>query len=86
MDKSRKVIPVLTNAFARSGWCMFELKIARSKRIEDKTELVVILLEKINGRNMNYSLKCLFDLTTYIKWTEDLVDQELFWEQLKKLL
>ncbi|XP_060561167.1 toll-like receptor 13 [Ruditapes philippinarum] len=86
MDKSRKVILVLTNAFARSGWCMFELKIAHSKQIEDETELVVILLEKIDGRNMNHSLKCLFDSTTYIEWTEDLVGQELFWEQLKTVL
>ncbi|XP_060561169.1 toll-like receptor 2 type-2 [Ruditapes philippinarum] len=86
MDKSRKVLLVLTNAFARSGWCMFELKIAHSKLIEDETELVVILLEKIDGRNMNHSLKCLFDTTTYIEWTEDLVGQELFWEQLKTVL
>jgi toll-like receptor 13 len=38
MDKSRKVILVLTNAFARSGWCMFELKIAHSNQIEKETE------------------------------------------------
>ncbi|XP_060561046.1 toll-like receptor 2 type-2 [Ruditapes philippinarum] len=86
MDKSRTMIFVLTNAFARSGWCIFELKIAHSKLIEDETELVVILLEKIDGRNMNHSLKCLFDTTTYIEWTEDLVGQELFWEQLKSVL
>ncbi|XP_060579148.1 toll-like receptor 4 [Ruditapes philippinarum] len=86
MDKSRKVILVLTNAFARSGWCMFELKIAHSNQIEEETELVVILLEKIDGRNMNHALKCLFDSTTYIEWTEGLVGQDLFWEQLKTVL
>ncbi|XP_045204985.2 toll-like receptor 2 [Mercenaria mercenaria] len=86
MDMSAKIILVVTNAFACSGWCTFELKVAHSKLIEDETELVVILLEKIHGRNMNYSLKLLFDTTTYIEWTEDIVGQELFWEKLKNVL
>jgi hypothetical protein len=86
MNQSKKMILVLSNAFAQSGWCMFELKIAHSKLIEEETELVVILLEKIDGRNMNHSLKCLFSTTTYIKWTEDAVGQELFWTQLKNIM
>ncbi|XP_060584112.1 toll-like receptor 13 [Ruditapes philippinarum] len=86
MNQSKKMILVLSNAFAQSGWCMFELKIAHSKLIEEETELVVILLEKINGRNMNHSLKCLFNTTTYIEWTEDGVGQELFWTQLKNIM
>ncbi|XP_053385607.1 toll-like receptor 2 [Mercenaria mercenaria] len=86
MDMSAKIILVITNAFARSGWCTFELKVAHSKLIKDETELVFILLEKIDGRNMNHSLKLLFDTTTYIEWTEDIVGQELFWEKLKNVL
>ncbi|XP_053396083.1 toll-like receptor 6 [Mercenaria mercenaria] len=86
MDKSEKVVLVLSNAFAGSEWCMFELKIAHSKLIEDETELVIILLEEIDGRNMNHSLKVLFDTTTYIEWTEDVVGQELFWTKLKNVL
>ncbi|XP_053396092.1 toll-like receptor 13 [Mercenaria mercenaria] len=86
IDKSEKILLVLTNGFARSEWCMFELKVAHSKLIKDETELLVILLEKIDGRNMNHSLKLLFDTTTYIEWTEDIVGQELFWEKLKNAL
>ncbi|XP_053396095.1 toll-like receptor 13 [Mercenaria mercenaria] len=86
IDMSEKIIIVLTNGFARSEWCMFELKVAHSKLIKDGTELVVILLEKIDGRHVNHSLKVLFDTTTYIEWTEDLVGQELFWTKLKNVL
>ncbi|XP_053396087.1 toll-like receptor 2 type-2 isoform X3 [Mercenaria mercenaria] len=86
IDKSETILLVLTNGFARSEWCMFELKVAHSKLIKDETELLVILLEKIDGRNMNHSLKLLFDTTTYIEWTEDIVGQELFWEKLKNAL
>lgn len=86
IDASEKVIVVLTNAFARSGWCMFELKVAHSKFIEDETEVIVVLLEKIYAKNMNQSLKLLFDTTTYIEWTEDSVGQELFWEKLNTCL
>lgn len=86
IEASEKVIVVLTNAFARSGWCMFELKVAHSKLIEDETEVIVILLEKIYTKNMNQSLRVLFDTTTYIEWTEDAVGQELFWLKLRNAL
>ncbi|XP_053396091.1 toll-like receptor 13 [Mercenaria mercenaria] len=86
IDKSEKIILVLTNGFARSEWCMFELKVSHSKLIKDETELVVILLENIDGRNMNHSLKVLFDTTTYIEWTEDVAGQQLFWVKLKNVL
>ncbi|XP_053396093.1 toll-like receptor 13 [Mercenaria mercenaria] len=83
MDSSEKIILVVTNAFARSEWCMFELKIAHSKLIKESTEVVVIQLEKIDAKNMNHSLKVLFNTTTYIEWTEDIAGQELFWTKLK---
>ncbi|XP_053396088.1 toll-like receptor 13 [Mercenaria mercenaria] len=86
IDMSEKIILVLTNGFARSEWCMFELKVSHSKLIKDETELAVILLEKIDGRNMNHSLKVLFDTTTYIEWTEDVAGQQLFWAKLKNVL
>ncbi|XP_045199681.2 toll-like receptor 4 [Mercenaria mercenaria] len=83
INASQKVILILTNAFAQSGWCMFELKVAHSKQIEEETEVLVILLEKIDARNINHSLKVLMDTTTYIEWTEDVAGQQLFWTKLK---
>nr|AIZ97750.1 toll-like receptor 13 [Cyclina sinensis] len=83
IEQSKKIIIILSNEFAKSGWCMFELRVAHSKHIEDEMELVVILLERINGRNMNNSMKTLLETTTYIEWTEDQHGQLLFWNQLK---
>ncbi|XP_045195126.2 toll-like receptor 13 [Mercenaria mercenaria] len=86
IDASEKMILILSNSFARSGWCMFELKVAHTKLIEEEKELVIILLEKIDAKNMKNSIKVLLNTTTYIEWTEDQVGQELFWTKLKNVL
>lgn len=83
IEQSKKIILVLSNAFSSSGWCMFELKVAHSKHIEDQTELLVVMLEKIKGRNMNESMKTLLETTTYVEWTEDHDGQTLFWSKLR---
>ncbi|XP_045157685.2 toll-like receptor 2 [Mercenaria mercenaria] len=83
IGESKKIILVMSNAFATSGWCMFELKVALLKHIEDGTKVIVVLLEKIQNRNMSKSLKVLIETTTYIEWTEDHAGQDLFWNKLK---
>ncbi|XP_045208621.2 toll-like receptor 2 [Mercenaria mercenaria] len=83
IEESKQIILILSNSFSKSAWCMFEMKVAHSKHIEDGTKLVVILLEEIWSRNMNESMKVLLKTTTYIEWTEDCVGQELFWNKLK---
>ncbi|XP_045157686.2 toll-like receptor 2 [Mercenaria mercenaria] len=86
IGESKQIILIMSNAFATSGWCMFELKVALSKHIEDGTKVILIILEKIQNRNMSKSLKILMETTTYIEWTEDHAGQDLFWNKLKDAL
>ncbi|KAL4229670.1 Toll6p [Mactra antiquata] len=83
MRESRRIILVLSNTFANSDWCMFELKVAHSMQIEDNVEIIVILVEEIAAKNMNSSMKVLLEHTTYLEWTEDIVGNELFITKLK---
>ncbi|KAL4217811.1 Toll6p [Mactra antiquata] len=83
MRESRRIILVLSNSFANSDWCMFELKIAHSMHIEDNVDVIAILIEEIEAKNMNNSMKVLLDNTTYLEWTEDMVGNELFVTKLK---
>ncbi|KAL4220651.1 Toll-like receptor 3 [Mactra antiquata] len=83
MRESKKIILVLSNSFATSEWCMFELKVAHSMHIEDNVEVIVILMEEIKAKNMNNSMKVLLQNTTYLEWTDDNVGQELFITKLK---
>ncbi|KAL4234440.1 Toll6p [Mactra antiquata] len=83
MRESRRLILVLSNSFVNSDWCMFELKVAHSMHIEDNVEVIAILIEDIEAKNMNNSMKVLLKTTTYLEWTEDLVGHELFITKLK---
>nr|AVP74315.1 Toll-like receptor 1 [Argopecten irradians] len=81
--RSRKVILVLSNAFAKSQWCKFELALAQIRAIEEGGNMVIIvMLEEIEARYMTNSLHVLLKSTTYIPWAHNQEGQELFWKRL----
>ncbi|XP_061188702.1 toll-like receptor 4 [Saccostrea echinata] len=86
IQKSRKVIVILSNSFARSKWCDFELIIAQNRLIlEQNNLLVVILIEKIEPKNITNSLRLILSTVTYADWnacgTEG--EKESFWNQVR---
>ncbi|XP_050401509.1 toll-like receptor 13 [Patella vulgata] len=84
MENSRKILVVLSNDFARSKWCQFEMSLAQKLVIDMSIEsIVVVLLENIATVNMSESLNALLKSTTYIAWDDD---EGLFWEQIKRTL
>ncbi|XP_050403637.1 toll-like receptor 2 [Patella vulgata] len=85
MENSRKVLVVLSNGFARSKWCQFEMSLAQKLVIDRSIEsIVVVLLEDIAAVNMSKSLNALLKTTTYIKWQDD--NKDLFWQMVKTSL
>ncbi|XP_033743997.1 toll-like receptor 13 [Pecten maximus] len=83
IGRSRKVILVLSNAFAKSQWCKFELALAQIRSIEEGGNMVIIImLEDIEARYMTNSLHVLLKSTTYIPWAQNQEGQELFWKRL----
>jgi hypothetical protein len=82
MAQSRKIILVLSNNFARSQWCQFEMLMAQRRDIEDRNILVLIILEDIRGRHVTPALRVLLTTVTSLTWTQDEHGQQLFWGKL----
>ena len=84
---SRKVILVISNAFARSQWCQLELTMAQHHLLEqDRNSLILIMLEDIESFNMTPRLALQMKTQTYIEWTDDDAGQKLFHGKMKKAL
>ncbi|KAK3100252.1 hypothetical protein FSP39_016946 [Pinctada imbricata] len=83
MNKSRKVIVILSNNFAKSRWCDFELMIAQRRLLSERGDILILILYKdIDFRHMSSSLRMLLTTMTYAKWTNDSAGQTVFWEQI----
>jgi hypothetical protein len=83
MKESRKVILVMSNAFARSEWCQFEVLLARDRFLKTGCDtLVTVLLEDISNRYFTNALKIILTSTTYATWSENEDGRRLFWNQL----
>ncbi|ESP00048.1 hypothetical protein LOTGIDRAFT_158275 [Lottia gigantea] len=87
IENSRRVLIVLSNNFARSEWCQFEMTLAQKHVLNRAMEpLSVVLLEDIDSENMSNSLHALLKTTTYITWYNDIEYIHLFWDRLKNSL
>ncbi|XP_055957643.1 toll-like receptor 2 [Patella vulgata] len=84
MENSRKVLVVLSNNFAKSKWCQFEMSLAQKLVIDRSIEsIVVVLLQDIEAVNMSKSLNALLKTTTYIKW-QDNDNKDIFCTSLQE--
>ncbi|XP_048745873.2 toll-like receptor 13 [Ostrea edulis] len=87
MQKSRKILLILSNNFAESHWCRFETMMAQIRSMNDgENMVVVILLERIQTKNITNSLHVLLNTTTYIEWKNKENEKELFWQRLVSAL
>lgn len=89
IQTSRKIIVVLSNNFTKSKWCDFELIIVQNRMVlEQNNNLVVILIDKIEPKNITTPLRLILSTMTYAKWqaqgTED--EKESFWNQIRDSL
>ena len=87
IDKSRKVVLIITNAFAKSNWCQFELTMAQHRLFsKDRDNLILVMKEKILDCNMTPRLALQLKTQTYIEWDESEMGQKVFWARLKRSL
>ncbi|XP_062569207.1 toll-like receptor 4 [Saccostrea cucullata] len=85
IQRSRKVILVISNSFAKSQWCQYETLVAQNRLIDDGANvLIVVLLGEIQSKYMTDSLHMLFRSMTYIRWPQaHSLGRELFWNKIK---
>ncbi|KAJ8300181.1 hypothetical protein KUTeg_021700 [Tegillarca granosa] len=76
MNKSKKILIILSEDFAQSDWCQFELRVSQDRFLNsDNISLVLIMLQEIGHRHLTSSLRALITTTTYASWTPDGVGQ-----------
>ena len=87
MEDSRKTLLIVSNAFASSQWCHFELTMAQTRLFRDDiNSLILVLLEEIDDVNMTPRLRLQMARQTYVEWTDNPVGQQLFWAKLTQAL
>ncbi|GAB6025389.1 defense response [Chamberlinius hualienensis] len=74
---SSRTIVILTENFVRSGWCMYEFKVAHMQMMEDRCPRVIVIVKDEIPKDINSRLKMYIKTNTYLKWNE-----RLFWEKL----
>ena len=84
IENSRKTILVLSQKFLTSGWCEFELQMARMESFDKGRNLIVaVMLEPVEIEKMSKSLRLLIRKNTYIEWFEDPGNRNNFWEKMR---
>ncbi|XP_023236513.1 toll-like receptor 13 [Centruroides sculpturatus] len=87
IDKSRKVLLILTDSFVKSQWCMYELHVAQHQLFHySRDALVFVQVGPIDRNYMSKNLKYLLKTRTYLIWPEDPDKRSEFWSRLHRIL
>ncbi|KAF4520267.1 hypothetical protein B566_EDAN010734 [Ephemera danica] len=86
IEKSRRVLFVLSNSFLDSEWCKWELRMATHRIFERSTSdfLVLLELERLQRERVPLSLRVLLATRTYLEWHQN--QPEVFYRRLKQSL
>ncbi|XP_063426974.1 toll-like receptor 3 [Mytilus trossulus] len=71
MKNSRKIVLILSESFAESKWCQFEVLLAHERFLEHGPDsLISIKLEEITTFRMTNTLETLIKFATHAVWSE----------------
>ncbi|XP_071093063.1 toll-like receptor 3 [Haliotis cracherodii] len=87
IETSRKIVIVLSNEFAISDWCLFELNLIQRHVLENGQRLlVVVMLEEIDTRHVTKAMRAMLQTTTYLMWGEEEYARKAFFDRMKMIL
>ena len=87
IQRSRKVLVILSPRFVGDNWCYFELNMAHHRVLEENRNVMIfIILEEIPNNKLTLLLRQLFCKVQVIKWPADEYGQNLFWRRLREEL
>ncbi len=87
IQRSRKVIAVLSPHFVDNDWCHFELNMAHRRVLDENPHvLILVLLEDLPDRRLTLLLRQLFCRVECFRWSADGYGQYLFWRRLREEL
>ncbi|KAH3699539.1 toll-like receptor 4 [Dreissena polymorpha] len=85
IQSSRKTIVILSEAFLRSKWCMYEFNMARMESMysrEDQVCLVIVMLEPVPHNKMPLEMLRWIQENSYIEYTHEPDGNRMFWENI----
>ena len=88
IENSRKILIIVSNAFAISEWCYFQLSAIQATLFEkDRDNVILVMLEDISEENLNPRLRFQIQRRSYVEWTPNCVlGQHFFFAKLKRAL
>ena len=87
IQRSRKILVILSPRFVNDNWCYFELNMAHQRVLEENRNVMIfIILEEIPNKKLTLLLRQLFCRVQVIKWPPDGYGQYLFWRRLREEL
>ncbi|CAC5363369.1 unnamed protein product [Mytilus coruscus] len=90
LEKSWKVVVILSNEFSKSEWCQWEVDVVQERRRRyGRDVFLLITLKTIDSKHMTNQLRALLDSAPSLRYQAG-VGEDLFWaaaiETLKKPL
>ena len=87
IQRSRKILVILSPRFVENNWCYFELNMAHHRVLEENSSvLIFVILEDIPNRKLTLLLRQLFCKAQCFKWPGDRYGQNVFWQRLREEL
>ena len=85
IDCSRRTILVLSKEFLKSEWCHLEFQAAHQKALQDRSNyLIVILLEDVNPKDLDGSLRLYMKTNTYVNAEDTWFKKKLLYAMPEK--
>ena len=87
IQRSRKILVILSPKFVEDNWCYFELNMAHQRAIEESYKMLIfIIIGKIPKDKLTLVLRQLLCRVQCFKWQADGYGQHLFWQRLREEL
>ncbi|XP_071161023.1 toll-like receptor 6 [Mytilus edulis] len=86
LEKSWKVVVVMSNDFAKSEWCQWEVDVVQERRRrQGKDAFLLIMLKTIDSKHMTSPLRTLLESTPHVRYQTG-VGEDMFWRAAAKSL
>jgi hypothetical protein len=80
LKKSWKVVVIMSNDFAKSEWCQWEVDIVQERRRRlGRDVFLLVMLKNITSKYMTSPLRTLLDSTPHLKYPHG-VGEDIFWK------
>ncbi|CAH1784452.1 unnamed protein product [Owenia fusiformis] len=90
INRSKKVILIISQNFLRSRWCAYEMNLARGELANRGRDCLILILKEpisvLPPELISPTLRSLLDTRVYLEWSEDADKKAVFWRKLHDAL